>query len=608
MAHDVLVQIVAILILGVFAQWLAWWLRLPSILLLLATGVVVGPVTGLIHPDVLFGDLLFPFVSLSVAIILFGGGLNLKVRELGSVGGVFVRLMTVGVAVTLAVGIAAAHFVLGFRWPLAALLGSILVVTGPTVVGPILRHLHLRGRVGALLKWEGIMVDPLGATLAVLVFTVVQAGALRHGIGQATLVLVLTLVTGLVVGTAAAGLVVLALSRFWVPDFLHNAVSLMVMVLAYAVGNRVQDEAGLLVVTVMGIALANQRRVSIRHVVEFKETLGLLLISFLFVVLAARLSSAELLMSGWATALFVAVMIAVARPLSILVATWRTSLDWKERLFLACMAPRGIVAAAVASIFALAFVDAGYPRAIEMVSATFALVFVSVLVYGLGAGPLARRLGLTQAHPQGVLFVGAHSWARSLAAALQGEGCPVFLIDTDWDNVSAARMEGLPCIYGSALADQTREEIDFRSLGRMLALTSSNELNSLACLRFAEEFGRREVYQLPFSPAKDGRHEEIPLEHRGRLLFGEDLTFVRLSELMANGPHIRKTRLTKEFDFTAFTDLHGTDAIAFFVVKPSGLVQVCTVNGWSQPEPQDRVVSLAVDVGEPDSELASSQA
>jgi hypothetical protein len=343
---------------------------------------------------------------------------------------------------------------------------------------------------------------------------------------------------------------------------------------------------------VMGIVLANQKWVSIRHVIEFKENLTVLLVSWLFIILAARLRPEDLRDLGWESFLFVAVMILVARPASVLTATARSSLTWQERCFLSAMAPRGIVAAAVSSVFALSLVEAGYPRAVEMVSVTFLLVFVTVLLYGLSAAPLARRLGLVQTNPQGTLFVGAHSWARALAQALEGEGCHVFLVDTDWENIRNSRMAGLQCLFGSALATQTREEIDFNGLGRMLAVTSNNEVNSLACLRYAEEFGRQEVYQLPFPPAKGGRHEVVPLEQRGRLLFGQELTFGRMSEIMETQPKVKRTKLTKEFDYKAFQARHENAAIPLFVVKPDGSVQVCTVNDSMGPEPDDIIISI----------------
>lgn len=593
MAHSTLLQLAGILVLGVLAQWLAWRTRLPSILLLSVAGLTAGPLTGWLNPDTLFGDLLLPMVSLSVAVILYEGGLNLRLRELQAIGGAFVLLSTVGVVISWITGALAARFLLGFEWTVAVLLGAILVVTGPTVIGPLLRYLRLRGRVGALLRWEGIIIDPVGATLGVLVFTVVRVGATREGFGEAAWSLGLTFIAGVAIGSLAAGVLILALAKFWIPDVLHNPVSLMLMFLALTAANLVQAEAGLLAVTVMGIVLANQKWVSIRHVFEFKESLTIMLIACLFIVLSARLSIADLRGLGWESLAFVGVMIVVARPLSVLVSTWGSPLNWRERLFIACMAPRGIVAAAISSVFALVLVDAGYPQGVQIVPMTFLVIFVTVSLYGLSAMPLARALGLVETNPQGVLFVGADAWVRALAQALHEENYPVLMLDTDWENIRASRMAGLPCLYGSALAEATRHEINYAGLGRMLAVTSNNEVNSLACLGFIEDFGRQEVYQLPFAPAKSGRHEDVALSHRGRLLFGKEWTFAQLSDAMQQQPKVKKTKLTKEFDYASFREEHGNAVLPLFIVKPDGTIRVCTAEGTPDPKAGDSIISIS---------------
>ncbi len=592
MPHDTLLQLAGILVLGVLAQWTAWRLRLPSILLLLAMGVLAGPISGWLNPDKLFGNLMLPLVSLSVAVILYEGGLSLKFRELRHVGRAFIFLSTLGVAITCILATLAARYILQLSWPVAALLGAILVVTGPTVIGPILRHLRLRGRVGAILKWEGIIIDPVGATLALLVFTIVQSDALREAFNHAGFDLGLTVVAGVTSGVIGALVLIVALSRFWIPDSLHNPISLMLMFVAFAAANMIQQEAGLLAVTVMGIVLANQNRSPIRHIVEFKETLTLLLISCLFIVLAARLQRAHLVELGWRSFAYVAVLIAVVRPSSVLASTWRSGLSWSERWFLCFMAPRGIVAAAISSVFALSLANAGYAQAGEIVPVTFLVVFATVLFYGLAAGPLGRRLKLVQTNPQGILFVGAENWVRALAVALQEENCTVFLVDTDRENIRRCQMAGLTCLYGSALAEATREAIGYSGLGRMLALTSNNEVNSLACLRYTEDFGRQEVYQLPFATTKEGKHEPVPQEHRGRLLFGPEWNFSAIEEFAGEDPKVKKTRLTAEFDFGKFEAEHGDAVLPLFVIKPDGAIQIRTATEWQIPKPGDLIVSL----------------
>jgi hypothetical protein len=255
------------------------------------------------------------------------------------------------------------------------------------------------------------------------------------------------------------------------------------------------------------------------------------------------------------------------------------------------MAPRGIVAAAISSVFAISLISVGYPRAVEMVPAAFLVVFVTVLLYGLSAAPLARWLGLVQFDPQGILFVGAHPCARAAAQALVEQGIPVYLVDTNPENIRDARMSGLPSLHGSALAEETREQIAYTGLGKMLAVTPNHEVNSLACLQYSETFGRRDVYQLPFARYK-GRHEVVSAAHRGRLLFGQGLTFSELTDLAGSQPKIKKTRLTAEFNYAAFQKEQGDSVVQLFVIDPNGLVQVRTVDDSTSPKPGDLIISV----------------
>jgi NhaP-type Na+/H+ or K+/H+ antiporter len=590
--HNILLGLTSIIVLGVVAQWSAWRLRIPSILLLLGFGLVAGPVTGFLHPDELLGQLLLPVVSLSVAVILFEGGLSLKLRELRTVGGVLLRLATLGVVVTALVTIVGARYLLDLPWPLAAVLGAILVVTGPTVIGPLLRHLRLGGQVGSILKWEGIVIDPVGAMLAVLIFAAVRAGGVSEAAGALVKGFFVTALAGGGLGAAATFAVVIPFRRYWVPDSLQNPVALAGLFTIFTLANLLQPEAGLLAVTVMGIGLANQKHVTIKHLVEFKENLSVLLVSSLFLILASRLRVADLRSLGFGSLTFLAVLIFVARPAAVLISCIRSSLTWRERLFLSAMAPRGIVAAAVTSVFALELDAAGFPQAERMVPVTFLVIIGTVLLYGLSAAPLARLLKLAEPNPQGVLLVGAHPLARAVAETLQSEGFPTLLIDSNWANISAARQAGLRTFFGSILAEHTLGEIDFGDLGHLLAVTENDEVNSLACLRFIEIFGRRGVFQLPFTSAVQGRREAVSLDQRGRLLFGEGLTYLHLIERFGDDPAVRATHLTKEFDYNEFTRLHGDALVPLFVVNQARQIIPFTIADPPLPQPDDTVISV----------------
>jgi NhaP-type Na+/H+ or K+/H+ antiporter len=355
--HSTLLYLAGVLVLGIAAQWLAWRLRFPSILLLLGFGFTLAAVAeplGWIDPSSVVDDaLLLPVVSLSVAVILFEGGLTLRLAELREAGRALLRLITLGALLTWGLTTLAARCFCGLGWPLSLLLGAILVVTGPTVIGPLLRHVRPTRRIGAVLKWEGIVIDPIGAVLAVLVFEGLSAGGVWLGATGALWGLAMTILVGIVVA-ALTGLVLLVLlRRFLIPDFLHNAVILAAVVASFAVSNVLQEESGLLTVTLLGVIMANQRYVSVRHVAEFKENLQVLLISCLFIVLASRQDPEVLAEVGWGGLLFLTALIVVVRPASVYLSTVGSELNLRERTFLAFLAPRGIVAAAVAAVFSL---------------------------------------------------------------------------------------------------------------------------------------------------------------------------------------------------------------------------------------------------------------
>lgn len=594
MSEHLLVGLAAIIVLGIGAQWLAWRISLPAILLLLIFGFIAGPVTGLINPNQLFGNLLLPLVSVTVAIILFEGGLSLKFSEVREVTAVIRNLVTVGVLVSWVLTSLASYLIFGLGLQISILLGAVLVVTGPTVIIPLLRHVRPSGRVGSILKWEGIIIDPIGAVLAVLVFEVIISVGLEKATTQVVVSIFKTLVIGTVLGLAGAKLVIVILKRHWVPDFLQNPVSLMIVVFVFVCSNVIQVESGLLSVTLMGIALANQKWVSLKHIVEFKENLRVLFISSLFIILASRLTIDELsYVLNFKGFIFLVLMILVVRPLSIFISTYFTDLNLKEKLFLSWMAPRGIVAAAVASVFALRLVEAGYEQAERIIDITFLVITGTVAIYGLTAFKVARRLGLAKPNPQGLLIVGAHIWARSIAKFLHENGFQVSLVDSNWANVSAARQEGLQAYYENILLEDISEDIELDGIGKLIALTRNDEVNSLAALHFIEDFGRSQVYQLPKLSKFSARSEEsIPQHLRGRLLFGAEATFSYLDSKFASGASLKKTPLTDEFNYDSFQSLYGEKALPLFLIKESGELVVMALDNTPTPLPGQYLISL----------------
>lgn len=580
----------ALLVLGIAAQWLSWRLKVPSIVLLLTLGILVGPVLGLMSPDDLLGDLLLPVVSLAVAAILYEGGLTLRFDELKGTGRALTRLLTVGVVVTFAGAALATHAVLGLTWPLALLMGAILTVTGPTVIGPLLRHVRPTGSAGRLLQWEGIVVDPIGAILAVLVFEAIVPGSHLSSAGGVLLVLGKTVLVGGAAGLATGWLLVQVVAHRHVPEYLQPSVSLALGIGAFAAANWLQPEAGLLAVTVLGIVLANQKRFSIRPMLEFKEHLRVILISGLFLILSARLRLEDLREVALPGLLLVLVLVLVVRPVSVLLSTLGTKLPQRDIAFVAGVAPRGIVAASVASIFALRLQAAGDTEAATLVPAMFVVIIGTVLVYGFAAGPLARTLGLAS-DPQGVLVVGGHQAVREIARAVHDAGVRVILVDTNRAHVQAARMAHLEAHLGNALERETLDHIDLGGIGRMFAMTPNDEVNALAVARFADLFGRHEAFQLAPAGALGGKRPSIPREMLGRVLFSADACIDTMEVHMADGAMVKTTPLTDRFSFEDWRQMYGDDAIALFLIRGGKLLPY-TADAALQPKAGDDIVGL----------------
>jgi NhaP-type Na+/H+ or K+/H+ antiporter len=593
LTEELTIGLALIVTLGISAQWLAWRLRLPSILVLLIFGFIAGPVLGLLDPDEILGEWLFPIVSLSVAIILFEGGLSLKASEIRTTGHVVRNLVTVGALVTWAIGAIGAYYILGFPLRVAILFGAILIVTGPTVIIPLLRHVRAVGPISSLAKWEGIVNDPIGAIVAVLVFEAIVVVDFQLAATTVVTSLVQTILIGAILGAVGAYGLAFVLRRYWVPDHLQSAVTLMAVIATFAISNTIQQESGLMTVTLMGIILTNQRGVNLKPIIEFKENLGVLLLSVLFIILSARLKLADLVHLGPQSLIFLLLLVVVARPLSVWISTIGSGLKWQEKVFLAWMAPRGIVAAAIASVFALELHEMiGIVEADLMVPEMFLVIVGTVTIYGLSAGPLGNWLGVANPDPQGNLIVGAHQWARQIGKVLQDAGFKVMLLDTNHENVTLAKMTGLPAMFASVLSETLPAELELGSYGRLLALTHNDEVNALATLHFAEIFGRANVYQLHPREEENDLREIVPMPLRGRLLFNSNITCDKLSAIYQTGAVIKQTPLTEQFGFTNFQERYGATAIPLFLIDENGKLFIFTEDQQPTPKPGHSLISL----------------
>ena len=582
--QQILLALGGIGIAALGSQWLAWRLKLPAILFLLLTGILVGPVLGWLDPQELFGPLLMPLVSLSVALILFEGSLTLHLSEWGEIGSVVRRLVTIGALSTWAVITLATHWLLGFDWLLALLFGTLTLVTGPTVIVPMLRVVRPKASIANILRWEGIVIDPIGALLAVVVYSFIITRASGEGLSHSLLTFGGVIVCGSLFGIVGGWVMGHILRRQWLPEYLHSLATLATVLAIFIASNTVMHESGLMAVTLMGIWMANMKGVDVRNILHFKENLSIFLISGLFILLAARLDLHAMIALGPVVLVLLLIIQFIARPLNVLLSTFGSKLNWRERTLLAWIAPRGIVAAAVSAIFAIRLDQAGHEGALLLVPLTFAVIIGTVVLQSATARPLARLLKVAEPAPSGFLIVGANGPARAIGKALQQLGSRVLLTDSNWENIRAARMENLPTYFGNPASQHAEVHLDLVGLGHLLALSPSGELNTLAAIRFRHEFGPRRLYTLASGQEirRTDKHRASH-EHRGQSLGNPVLTYTQLASELHNGAEIYSTQLTENFTWEDYQALHGERATLLFARDHNSWVHVVTPESDLKP-------------------------
>lgn len=624
-AIDPAAYLAIVLLLASAAQVISWRAKVPSLLLLLVIGFGLGQ---LVRPDDVLGrDVLFAGVTLAVGIILFEGALNLSLREVRDLGGPVRRLCSLTVVIAWAL-ITLAAWAVGFEPVLALLVGAILVVTGPTVIGPILRILRPTRRVASLLRWEGIVVDPIGAVLAVLVFQAVLAGR-TEAMSAVFTTLAMTIAVAFGIALPVGILVEVLLRRHVVPEFLQGAVFLSVAVGALVGANSIQAESGLLAVTVLGVYLGNRKGLHLHHITEFKEHLQVLFVGTLFVLLAGRISPGDIVDIAPQAAVFIALLIFVVRPASVYLGLWGSGATGPEKTLLSFMAPRGIVAASVISIFALEFEHAAEAKSAEaekvtgpaaqalteqaenlfhlaegaeqLVPLVFLVIVATVAVYGLGVGRLAQRLGLASASPQGVLFVGAQQWVIESASLLEEMGVPTLINHKDYRVLAPVRRRGLPNVQANILSDYAVQSIDLAGIASFVGATDSNDMNGTAAREFGRLLGAAHTYQVRRSDTAldpDQHHEsqKVAGHLSARILFQPALSHPELEALVEAGYVVKKTRLTEEFDLAAFRERYGDDAVLMFLHNEGKLTVVA--QDTKVPEKDVTVIAL-VDAARP---------
>ncbi|HEC13637.1 MAG TPA: sodium:proton antiporter [Acidiferrobacteraceae bacterium] len=599
--------LVLIAALGITAQWLAWRLNLPAIVLLLIAGLVAGPGLGWIEPSTDLGDLLPAVIQLGVAIILFDGGLNLKLHELKQAASGVRRLVFLGAPLAWVLGSSLAHYVGELSWPVSLLFGAITVVTGPTVIMPLLRQARLKQRPASFLKWEGIINDPIGALLAVIIYEYLVYAGQGPSLGLQLSELGLALVAATALGAGASFLLAHLFRQGHVPEFLKPPLILSTVIIVYVIANLFQDEAGLLATTVMGVVLGNSKLPSIDELRRFKESITILLVSGVFILLTADMDVTTIQQLDWHNGLLIAGIIFAARPITVFVSTLGTDMSWQERSLVAWIAPRGIVAAAVAGVFAPALVGLGYTDAQLLLPLVFSLIIATVFLHGFSIGIVARRLDLAASSRKGVLIVGASPWSTQLAKLLKDLGVGVLMVDSAWHRLRPARLDGIPVYFGEMLSESAEERLETNNMGYLLATTENDAYNALVCTRLAPELGRSRIFQLPMAAMAEEDPKSLARTLRGNIAFSEEADYQGLLRRHYQGWVLQKTSLTEAYNFDDYSKNSPDGAIAIFLMRGEGkeLLFHSAKNNW-EPTAGDTLVAF-VPPSEPESRSVSGQ-
>ncbi|PSL40549.1 sodium/proton antiporter (CPA1 family) [Planomicrobium soli] len=579
-----------IIFLGILSQWIAWRLQLPAIVLMSIAGLLAGPLLNIIHPAESFGEMFNPIISLAVAIILFEGSLNLDFKEIKGFNKPVWRIVTVGAFIAWIAGSLAAHYMAGLSWAVAFVIGGLFIVTGPTVILPMLRQSKLASRPAAILKWEGIIVDPFGALLALFAFQFVlfaKGDETAAAFGLFFLASLFAILLGIVAGRAMGWL----FEKGMVPEYLKSPMVFAVVLLTFTLSDIVMHETGLLAVTAMGMAMANMHISSINDMRHFKENISVLLISSIFVMLTASIPLDILIgIFNWRIIVFVLAMLFIVRPLSIWMSTIGTDMTVQEKILVGWIAPRGIVALTVSGYFASTLLDAGFQDAELLTALTFALVLATVVAHGFTIGWLGRKLGLASSAEPGIIIVGASKFATLLAKTLLDLNKNVLIIDSAWGRLQEARLTGIPVHAGEILSEHTEYEVDLMPYETMVVATETDAYNSLVVSNFVPELGRGNLYQ---TALQVGDPTVFHSSLSGRNLFGDEWNILELDKKLGEGYSFRKTPLTDQFTYDDFKRNGAAGTIPLFVKRTLGRIDFFTSDQGVEPKNGDIIVSFS---------------
>ena len=571
-----MIELAGIIVLGIFAQWIAWRIKVPAILPLILIGLLVGPLSTLwtehgeklleptyneaLNQGIFPNEYLFYFVSLAIGIILFEGGLTLKRREIEGVGSAILRLVTIGSLITLIGAGLAAHYIMNLSWPISFLFAALIIVTGPTVIAPILQNVPLTRNVATVLKWEGILIDPIGALAAVLVFEFIRSaeGGMEFT-SHAFISFFRTILIGLALGSVAGYALFQMIKREWIPHYLLNVFTLAYVLMVFVFSDALEHESGLLSVVVMGMVLGNLDVPKLEEILSFKESLSVLLISMLFILLAANInmSELELIVNNWRSFALFGFVALILRPIGVFASTRESDLNFNEKLFISWVGPRGIVAAGIASLFGITLVKNGVEGAEYITPLVFMIVLGTVILNATTARLVARLLGVTLDSSSGILIIGSNIASRTLAKFLQDNNRHVVLVDYNKGNIKAAQEAGLEAFVANIYEEDLVDKIELTDMGYLLAMTSSSDVNKYAVNKFQDIFGELGTYRI--MSADESKNAQI-LPKTGLLSYGND--YLKIIEVARDYPHFHEIPIKDSEDLKTLVEEMGRDRVS----------------------------------------------
>ena len=582
-------ELASILILGILAQWFAWKIRVPAILPLIIIGLIAGPLSTYftsdgtkwiepvykesIHHGIFPGEIMFYFVTLSIGIILFEGGLTLRLKEVRGLSFSIGRLISIGSVVTFVGAGIVSHYLMGLNWSMAFLFSSLIIVTGPTVISPILRNLAIKKEVATVLKWEGILIDPIGALVAILVFEFIISGShadfiLEHALGQFAKIIV----TGASFGFTAAYALAYAIRKKWIPHYLLNVVVLALVMLDFVASDSMASESGLLAVVVMGMALGNMDLEELKGILDFKESLSVLLISLLFIFLSANIEIEQLeSLLDWRVGVLFLLIILVIRPAGVFLSTIQSGLNTRDKLFISWIGPRGIVAAGIASLFGMRL--QGVIEGADMITPlVFMVVLGTVLINASSAKWVSDKLGVGIVKSDGFLIIGANVASRKIAEYIRDQKKHVVLVDSNKLAVENARTMDLEAYEVDIYSDDFSDRVAISDIGYLLALTGSTEVNKYSLERYGKVYGNKGSFRL-----LSYQEMKLPEEQRPREgLFLCHLDFIDLVDLVRDHPYVHEEPVSEKDEFRdKMKKLScSTSSIPILVNEPDGEIRI----------------------------------